>query len=740
MIIRRLQAENILKFARLDITFPKHGTILISGDNESGKSAIIETICLGLFGRTANLDYHQTPKVIHWGNTRGWIALDFTNTKGENLTVYRHFSNQDPPQARLSAEGVDEALALGEKEVNHAIAQATGMEFHHFIETIYLSQGAPEGEDPNAIVRMIAGVEDLDLLSAQLETEIKSERDQINRIAAELSSASQELKSLNLQANVLGEHQRKLNQTSEQKATLEADIKSRTQHLDTLSSGTKAATSALSATIQQGKQATLAAWNKNLKNLQPSLATLTSLNLGETAAVIAKLRGKTQHALESLVAFNTIVDKTIQDGKSRSHWLSGTDIQTLAGEQQHLDAADQLAAKGRSSGIFLFLFFLILALPIGGAGFALSFSPQDPRLAPVVKLLATLFPDYQAIHLQGAMGLGGLFLVIALLGLSKIIKNSALKSQNNQTRHDLLARADAEKKIVVIIAETAQLPLCQQINQLSSLGDQVPWSESLQQWQQSQGRDLVDEKKLSAFLDGWNEDFTQMKTLLETIIKNLEQELHQANTLLTQVSNAIPNLEKEIQNELARHKRDQELRTRGESLKASRTQILHDIDVQSLARQLIEDSAHEISLGFSIELRRLIAKTTPLFTHGRYQHLRIDEDLNLSAFSPTKNDFVDMSETSRGLRRQLMLALRLALAQALTARSQTQSQFLILDEPFAHYDHDRFRESYRALGSISDTIQQMFIVSQSFDEDLAQTAALHLHCQLEINSMDVVSP
>ncbi|HAT49986.1 MAG: AAA family ATPase [Nitrospirae bacterium] len=740
MIIRRLQAENILKFTRLNITFPENGTILISGDNESGKSAIIETICLGLFGRTANLDHHQTSKVIHWGNTRGWIALDFTDTKGQNLTVYRHFSRQDPPQARLNAEGVDEAMALGEKEVNQAIVQAAGMAFHHFIETIYLSQGSPEGEDPNAIVRMVAGVEDLDLLSAQLETEIKAERDQINRISAELSSASQELNSLNLQPGLLGEKQQKLNHNMAQKATLEADIKNRTQRLDTLGSGAKAATAALSATIQQGHLATLAAWNQNLKNLQSALSTLASLNLGEAAAIIAKLRGKTQHTLESLVAFSTIVDKTIQDGKSRSHWLSGTDIQTLAGEQQHLDAADQLAAKGRSRGIFTFLFFVILALPVGGIGFALNFFPQDPRLAPVVEMLATTFPDYQTIHLQGAMGLGVLFLLIALLGLGKSIKNIAMKSQNKQTRYDLLARAEAEQKIVAIIAETAQLPLCQQIHRLSSLEDQVPWNESLQQWQQSQGRDLVDEKKLSSFLNGWNEDFGQLKTLMETIIKNLDHELHQANDLLSNVNNTIPYLEKEIHGELERHKRDQELRKRCESLKESRTQISHDIDIQTLARQLIQDSAHEISLGFSIELRRLIAKTTPLFTRGRYQHLRIDEDLNLSAFSPTKNDFVDMSETSRGLRRQLMLALRLALAQALTARSQTQSQFMILDEPFAHYDHDRFRESYQALGNVSDAIQQTFIVSQSFDEDLAETATLHLRCQIETNVMEWVSP
>ncbi|MBF0173833.1 MAG: hypothetical protein HQL83_10365, partial [Magnetococcales bacterium] len=94
----------------------------------------------------------------------------------------------------------------------------------------------------------------------------------------------------------------------------------------------------------------------------------------------------------------------------------------------------------------------------------------------------------------------------------------------------------------------------------------------------------------------------------------------------------------------------------------------------------------------------------------------------------------------RGLRRQLMLSLRLALAQALTARANARSQFLILDEPFVHYDHDRFRESFHALGNISDVIQQIFVVNQSFDADLIESAACHLHCNIDQDVLEVASP
>ncbi len=57
MIINRLKAENVLKYARLELDpIPAAGLIAIIGDNESGKSSIGESICFALFGRTFSLD------------------------------------------------------------------------------------------------------------------------------------------------------------------------------------------------------------------------------------------------------------------------------------------------------------------------------------------------------------------------------------------------------------------------------------------------------------------------------------------------------------------------------------------------------------------------------------------------------------------------------------------------------------------------------------------------------------
>ena len=62
MIITHLSAENLLKYKKLELkNLPREGVITISGQNESGKSTIGETVCFALFGRTFSLADEEIP-------------------------------------------------------------------------------------------------------------------------------------------------------------------------------------------------------------------------------------------------------------------------------------------------------------------------------------------------------------------------------------------------------------------------------------------------------------------------------------------------------------------------------------------------------------------------------------------------------------------------------------------------------------------------------------------------------
>jgi exonuclease SbcC len=98
-------------------------------------------------------------------------------------------------------------------------------------------------------------------------------------------------------------------------------------------------------------------------------------------------------------------------------------------------------------------------------------------------------------------------------------------------------------------------------------------------------------------------------------------------------------------------------------------------------------------------------------------------------FSHEKRDYLDLDEISSGTQRQIMLALRLALAQELVNSAELGRQFVFLDEPFAFFDDQRTRTSLKVLPRLSDELSQVWVCSQELPEDAE--LARHIRCARE---------
>ena len=78
MIIRSINAENFMKFSRLNLSsLPGSGVIGIIGPNESGKSTIGEAILFAFFGRTKMSKECPLESLIHWGSEFMRVEIDF---------------------------------------------------------------------------------------------------------------------------------------------------------------------------------------------------------------------------------------------------------------------------------------------------------------------------------------------------------------------------------------------------------------------------------------------------------------------------------------------------------------------------------------------------------------------------------------------------------------------------------------------------------------------------------------
>jgi len=174
-------------------------------------------------------------------------------------------------------------------------------------------------------------------------------------------------------------------------------------------------------------------------------------------------------------------------------------------------------------------------------------------------------------------------------------------------------------------------------------------------------------------------------------------------------------------------------------LRVKRDEVEERIADRQRGLELLTSAIADLSNKFNRDMKQLAGRMLPLFSDGRYQHLRIDEGLTVQVFSSEKLGFMDLDEVSSGTQRQIMLALRLALSKKLMSRRVRGKQFAFLDEPFAFFDQERTRRALQALSNLGDDISQVWIVAQDFPEGCEAHFDTTICCDGTSNTLQVVT-
>jgi exonuclease SbcC len=211
----------------------------------------------------------------------------------------------------------------------------------------------------------------------------------------------------------------------------------------------------------------------------------------------------------------------------------------------------------------------------------------------------------------------------------------------------------------------------------------------------------------------------------------VEQYAAWISQLLLRVSKCQADLRQEMKLDQERRQILDNLTKQDQALKGEETEIQYRIKLRKYAIDLLQGAMRHLSRRFNHHLRGLAGRTLPMFTENRYQHLQIDDDLTVRAFSSEKRDFMELDEVSSGTQRQIMLALRLSMSQQLVSRVVRGHQFIFLDEPFAFFDEQRTKSALAVLPHLSNDITQIWIVAQEFPTDL--TFAKTIRCCRDVN-------
>ncbi len=90
IILKHLIVEHFRLLRSLSLHFPRRGSILIQGPNESGKSALLESIYFALYGEPLNADFsrHWLDDLIQYGANSATVTLSLA-MGGSDMTITR---------------------------------------------------------------------------------------------------------------------------------------------------------------------------------------------------------------------------------------------------------------------------------------------------------------------------------------------------------------------------------------------------------------------------------------------------------------------------------------------------------------------------------------------------------------------------------------------------------------------------------------------------------------------------
>lgn len=738
MILHSVRAANVLKYARLDLAeLPETGIIAISGANESGKTAVVETICFALFGRTFSLAPEDISKCIRWGEDQCFVELEFSRQPGERYRVVRTLSAEGVQGATLFRVGEPEPRAAGVAAVQAALTRLAGFSFEQYLDSLYRAQreiSAPQSQADT--IKAVAGGVRLEEVAAELELEAMEERRAIKAI-------EREAEALHAQANALANWEDGIAVLERDKAEILGRIRGNDEGMVRLQESSDALTRGCEDLLAVGREVldgsvslSYRQWRDFRRRMTEALAVITG-----TCAQLETDHGfctgdDVKGFVWELEGRLDALDQVRQRARNLRAGLAEQLADVARGEdglpgaslvyQQRAVGRSLQVARGRRGLVWVVFSLLLLVLAVVlAAWMLLERFPATEAGAFLAQWLAAQawWQEPYRNHLLPATGVTG----VLVLGFGYLAWGASRRVRSIQTRHgDLGRRLEVARHRADLIDHMDGMALHQALDALEDLGDERVRA-AVVDFREGPGAPLVDphrltemQQRLYQVLQGCDAQLRDVRETIAAASGGLDKDSEQQRDALAACERAIA----------AEHDKGREAQALEAQIQETRGRIpAHAERVRELelAQRLVRGTCQSLYRRFNRVLRRYTGEVMPRLTDQRYRHLQIDDDLAVRVFSDDKNDFATLEELSSGTQRQVMLAVRLAMAKALAEAAVGGRQFLVLDEPFAFFDRERVRGTLAALPTLDPLLSQIFIIAQEFDPQVE--FALSLHCE-----------
>jgi DNA repair exonuclease SbcCD ATPase subunit len=744
MIVARVSAENVLKYAHLELArLPVRGLIGISGPNESGKSTIAETLCFALFGRTFVFPANDLAQIIRWGQTRCRVSIDLL-ADGRTYQVLRHLDDSGLQAARLNVVGHAEPLARGVEAVDKRLGELLGFGFPEFVESIYFAQrDAMKTRLESPAINSIAGVAPLERIGAELDDELRYRNQVVADIQHDLSDIQQQISDLSVTEETVPALQAErsaLRDEQEDQLRRRAMLEERTRVYDNLDNVLE---NAAQGWLNADTQTSYHQWRHYVAQLEEPLGNIERAVEGLPGAdSLSPLKGLVDDMKRRLDVFAALNEQAKAYASRRQSRAETGDEQATNEvpaatneDRRWRQQLDVLGRRRRMSRIVAVL-SLVVAAVAWGLWVLFEQAPEGAIADTIAAWTAGYGVDMGQSSELWLVPIAGALTVLFVVFVARSIRLNAELSKLERVGQNRSQQLIAERQQGQALAGLSSMPLAEAITRLERIDDEDVQS-ATHRFLAGGGAELVEAEQLSDHQHTLRERLSACSDGCEKARQHLSAQVEEMRAEIEIKGDRVAEIERVIAQQQNRLKKHDDLKGLTHELQMKLKDRQRDLAVRNLARDLVAGACHDISREFRRAIATSAGTLLPMLTEGRYEHLQIDEQHGIRVFSPEKHDFMSMYELSSGMQRQIMLAVRLALARKLINGSARQGQFILLDEPFAHFDPVRVHAALELMPKFGDQVTQVWLIGPEFSDDAA--LALHVPCTRDSDVLTVES-
>lgn len=718
----------------ISLEFPEEGKIGILGQNESGKTTLLEVIEYALYGvKKGRAADESRENIVTWGKEEAKLEIEFTSGQ-DRFLLRRAFDVRGSHKARLTPlvngkEDLTKALN-SLTEIEARIEQITGMDRDSFTKLVYIRQ-----KDLDAL-KELAKARREQLVNKVMGIEVFDEA--VNKVKADLSMLEKDLEKRRVELESVRKNVQTYEQNLVQKSTLQSEITRQKEQLQKKEFDLKEA-----ETVLEGYD-----WLSEFNSTKKLISSVTEqrLRIQQDVAAMGELKGQLQKyqslldnykpevdRLEGLKASFLAVESNFEHAESTLLSLQERRGEAvvragLTDEDREMLSQDLPAKKHQQ----LILFASLLLLCVG------------------VLAISTLMRQFLFLLFVLLLGALSIKFFMTYQKIDRILSSSA-EIQTLQTQiTDAATRVREAQAAMDVLAAQSNVRNVEGINlSLSNINNEIrveTGQESVQAVEALRESSLRTLKRLeesapNAKLAELDRQFQERTSELERLEKtrptstaaiqydsamhqtakqrvdSLRKEYGQLDGEVQRKMGTLSQVETDLERLVADFNRYPKLDAEYKALEDKR-QVL-DLVVSELG-----ETSREMRGQVIPHASFIINQILPTLTDSRYSQFEITEDLRFKAYSTEAGGYKEREIFSGGTQDQFLIALRLAFTQSiLDSRVMADRYSLLMDECISSSDDQRKQGIFEALDAMKKTFSQIFIIAH---EDISPFVDHHI--------------